>query len=156
MACRGRKVKTRSCLLPKQQGHHQVNRQAGLDADRMAQLPGLDFAAALGGAMKHFDAPASGVPFQLLTGLREALHRQRRQQPPFHGLDPGGSSRLSRPDCPQAHIGQFAAELGRPQFHRAEAHFQLCRPCGPTGSPRQAHLLDASHSQIRRDKSPPL
>ena len=71
-------------------GHDQVDGQAGLEPIGVAELSLLDAAAALQGAMEHFDAPAVGVPDHLLAGLLEAVDRERGEQHPREGLDPGG------------------------------------------------------------------
>src|SRR5260370_30062839 len=61
-------------------GHHQVDRQAGFDAVRTAQLPSLNLAAALDPSMEYFNAPSPRIPIELLAGLLEILHRQRGQE----------------------------------------------------------------------------
>src|SRR5712692_1391833 len=115
-------------------GHHQVDRQTGFDAVRTAQLPSLNLAAALERAMEYFNTPAPRIPIELLAGLLEILHRQRRQEHPFHRLKASRGVDLPSPHYAQADVGQLGPGLRRPEFDRPNTHFHLRRPRGSMGA----------------------
>jgi len=61
--------------------HHQIDRQTGFNAIGAAQLPSLNLAAALEGAMEYFDAPAPRIPAWSRASIPRAPPRQGRFSP---------------------------------------------------------------------------